>query len=171
MKRLASILLSIACLVVVGCSNSSLKTPFLDEQVKRGVMYALGDGVPKDLGKAFDLWKDAAELGDACAQFNLGQMYANGDGVPKDPMKAVEWYQKAAMQGHVSAQNNLGVMYALGGGVPMDNVLAHAWGNLAASKGVENAVRLRDLVTLTPAERAEAQRLSSQWKPGQLLKR
>ena len=41
----------------------------------------------------------AAEQGNAQAQFNLGWMYANGEGVRQDPVQAVQWYRKAAEQG------------------------------------------------------------------------
>ena len=56
----------------------------------------------------------AAEQGDADAQYNLGVMYANGRGVRQDDAQAVQWYRKAAEQGDAEAQFNLGVMYADG---------------------------------------------------------
>ena len=49
----------------------------------------------------------AAEQGNAQAQFNLGWMYANGEGVRQDPVQAVQWYRKAAEQGLGNAQYNL----------------------------------------------------------------
>lgn len=112
-----------------------------------------------------------AESGDANAQFGLGWMYANGKGVPKDAAKAVEWYQKAAAQGIAAAQYSLGSLYAVGEGVPKDWVLAYAWANLAAAQGDELAKKLRGLITLSSAQRAETERLSSNWKPGQVLQR
>jgi len=48
---------------------------------------------------------DAAERGDAEAQYELGLMYANGRGVPEDFMKALEWVRKAAVQGHAEAKD------------------------------------------------------------------
>jgi TPR repeat protein len=54
--------------------------------------------------------KEAAEQGDADAQYNLGLMYDNGEGVEQDKFEAVKWYKKAAEQGHAEAQNNLGIM-------------------------------------------------------------
>jgi len=63
------------------------------------------------------------------------------------------------------AQFNLGLLYAEGQGVPQDDVLAHMWMNLAAAKGVQEAVKGRDLLEklMTPAQLAEAQRLAREW--------
>ena len=65
--------------------------------------------------------RQAAEQGEAKAQYNLGVMYAEGEGVPEDDRKAVKWYRKAAEQGNAPAQYNLGVKYAKGEGVPEDD--------------------------------------------------
>jgi TPR repeat protein len=54
---------------------------------------------------------EAAEQGDASAQFNLGQIYRKGKGVAQNDAEAAKWYRKAAEQGHVKAQYNLGVSY------------------------------------------------------------
>ncbi|KAG0252301.1 hypothetical protein DFQ27_008154, partial [Actinomortierella ambigua] len=59
----------------------------------------------------------AAERGDARAQFNLGTMYDTGRGVEQSDAEAVKWYTKAASQGNPGAQNNLGLMYKNGRGV------------------------------------------------------
>ena len=61
-------------------------------------------------------------------------------------------------------------MYAEGRGVPQDYVQAHMWTNLAASRmtageGRERAVENRDALAgqMTPAQRADAQRLAREW--------
>ncbi len=122
----------------------------------------------------------AAAQGNAQAQINLGEMYAAGDGVPKNAGKAVEWYQKAAAQGNVSAQLTLSATYIGGDGVVRDLVLAYAWCNLAAARVDEEQKEARSAVKLvrdglepqlTAAERAEGQRLASNWKPGTVLAR
>lgn len=46
---------------------------------------------------------EAAEAGDAKAQFDLAVAYDEGIGVPVDDAKAVEWYTKAAEHGHARA--------------------------------------------------------------------
>ena len=42
--------------------------------------------------------RQAAEQGDAAAQYTLGRLYELGRGVPKDEAKAAHWYRKAAEQ-------------------------------------------------------------------------
>ena len=86
--------------------------------------------------------------------------------------KAVSWYRKAADQGNATAQSNLGGMYASGQGVPKDYVLAYMWRNLAAAAASdadirEQAVKAREALAtmMTPAQVAEAQRMSRQWQP------
>ena len=52
-------------------------------QNKLGVRYQYGWGMPKDLGKAAELYQKAADQGNAGAQTNLGRLYEDGQGVPK----------------------------------------------------------------------------------------
>ncbi len=47
---------------------------------------------------------EAAEQGNADAQFLLGACYYKGKGVEQDHAKAVYWFEKAAEQGYVYAQ-------------------------------------------------------------------
>jgi TPR repeat protein len=76
-------------------------------QCDLGVQYAMGRGVPKDLGKAVELVQKAADQGHADAQDILGMFYMDGEGVPKDLGKAAELYKKAADQGNQRAIVNL----------------------------------------------------------------
>lgn len=66
------------------------------EQYFLGIMYAVGDGVPKDPTKAVEWQKKAAEQGNADAQYILGYMYGEGQGVPKDYVQAHMWASIAA---------------------------------------------------------------------------
>ena len=63
-------------------------------QFNLGVHYENGDGVPKDLGKARELYQKAADQGYADAQLNLGWLYENGEGVPKDLGKQQSFIKK-----------------------------------------------------------------------------
>jgi len=108
-------------------------------QADLGAMYYAGDGVPKDLAKAFEWYQKAATQGLTYAQFALGAMYSAGDGVPKDPAKAVEWYRKAAEQGDANAQNSLGARYYVGDVVPKDLAKAFEWYRKAAEQGDADA--------------------------------
>jgi len=76
-----------------------------------GLMYAEGQGVPKDNEEATRLYRLAADQGNADAQYNLGLMYDNGQGVPQDDKEAAKWYRLAAEQDKAAAQYNLGLMY------------------------------------------------------------
>lgn len=141
-------------------------------QFKMGVAYSEGNGVPKDKVKAVEWYQKAAAQGHVSAQTLLGIAFSDGEGVPKDKVKAVEWYQKAATQGSDIAQALLAEMYGEGDGVPKDRVLAYAWVNLAA-QSVPGVAKIRDSweAELSVAERAEAQRLSSNWIKGQTIAR
>ena len=61
----------------------------------------------KDLTKAAEWYRKAAEQGLGSAQYHLGRCYEGGHGVTKDLTKAAEWYQKAADQGHERAKKAL----------------------------------------------------------------
>ena len=82
-----------------------------------------------------DTLRQAAEQGDARAQFNLGFMYHEGKGVPQDAAEAVRWFRLAAEQGNAAAQFNLGFMYSEGRGVLKDEAEAVRWYRLAAEQG------------------------------------
>ena len=80
--------------------------------------------------------QEAAENGDAEAQFNLAVMYGNGEGVPQDYTEARVWLLRAAEQGHVVAQFSLGALYAEGAeGIPQDYAEAVVWWRRAAEQG------------------------------------
>jgi TPR repeat protein len=99
----------------------------------------------KRYGDAFNLYRLAADQGNAQAEVQLGNLYANGLGVAEDNALAVGWYRKAAEQGLPLAASSLGFMYMNGLGVPVDYSQALRWNqNAAASgdrKGLENLSR------------------------------
>jgi TPR repeat protein len=137
-----------------------------------GSMYFTGQGVSQDYSEAAKWYRKAAEQGQAASQYQLGQIYEYGIGVMQNYPEAAKWYRKAADQGVTVAKESLASMYEHGKGVPQDNVLAYMWYNLAVGEFLsENvrilAVQMRDGVTtkMTPAEIAEAQKLSREWKP------
>ena len=119
----------VAVCVVTGLINTLLLGALLgvvfvaantQKEANLGWDYQNGQGVPKDLRKAAELYQKAADKGNAFAQNQLGTLYQSGEGVPKDLRKAAELYQKAADQGGAMAQNNLGTLYQSGQGVPKD---------------------------------------------------
>ena len=83
-------------------------------QIKLGVMYRKGLGVPQDYAAGVKWYRKAANQGMALAQTILGAMYTDGNAVTQDYGEAVKWYRKAADQGNAVAQYNLGGMYDRG---------------------------------------------------------
>ena len=81
-------------------------------------------------------YQQAAELGNALAQFQLGQIYAQGQGTTKNERLAHQWYQQAAQQGHAQAQFKLAYGYSKGLGVSQDHQQAIYWYEQAAQQGV-----------------------------------
>jgi TPR repeat protein len=80
----------------------------------------LGIGISIDKIKAFELYKKAADLGNADGINNLGYCYGNGIGTDIDEEKAFELYQKAADSGNAVGMNNLGYCYGNGIGTDID---------------------------------------------------
>lgn len=83
--------------------------------------------------------QQAAEQGNAEAQFRLGVMHGNGDEVPLDYDKALAWFNQAARQGHENALITLAWMYANGTGVDADESRARELYLLAADHGSAKA--------------------------------
>jgi hypothetical protein len=110
-------------------------------QFALGVMYANGEGVEQDYGKAEFWYRKAAEQGFAPAQNNLGLMYDEGSPpqVRPDSSEAEFWYRKAAEQGFAEAQFHLGALYYEGKGVPKDYSQAGDWYSKAAEQGYAEA--------------------------------
>lgn len=80
--------------------------------------------------------REAAQAGNAQAQYRLGMMYGDGDGVGVDLREAVHWISRAAEQGHGEAQGALGWFYDNGFGVRQDSAVAAAWYTKSAQQGV-----------------------------------
>ena len=156
-----------------------------EAQVRLGLMYESGIGLPRDYAKAMILFRKAADQGDLGGALNVGSMYANGEGVRKDYAKAAAWYRKAANRDDAvasrPAQIQLGQIYEEGGyGLPRDNVQAYKWYDIGAahtSLDAQNdcatlgitcpAARQRDFlaVRMTQEQINEAQQLAREWKP------
>ena len=81
----------------------------------------------------------AAEQGDADAQYKLGMCYLSGLGVAQDSAEAAKWLRKAAEQGDAYVQFNLGMCYYNGLGVPQDYAEAAKWWRKAAEQGDADA--------------------------------
>ncbi|KAF0534290.1 HCP-like protein [Gigaspora margarita] len=64
-----------------------------------GWKYQFGIDIEKDLEKAFDFYKQAADLGDGEGMFQIAEFYHLGIHVKKDRNKAFEYFQKSASTG------------------------------------------------------------------------
>ena len=76
-------------------------------QAVLGVMYSVGDAVPKDDTEAAAWLSCAAEQDFAAAQFLLGLMYGQGQGVPQDLVQAHMWLTLAEERGNSYARRVL----------------------------------------------------------------
>lgn len=92
--------------------------------------------------------RQAAEQGDAQAQYDLAYLYYKSGidpeitGVTRSERQAAHWYRKAAIQGHILAQYNMAVLHLQGHGVERDAVMAYAWLLLASGNGHQGGSEL-----------------------------
>lgn len=130
------------------------------------VLYAGADTEPEETFIIENLLP--AQQGDPQAQLFVGYLYETGQGVRLDYSEAARWYRKAAEQGNTIAQAQLGNMYLLGKGVSQSCIMAYMWLDISARGGNANAKDLRRAVAagMSPAEIAEAKRMSAEWRPG-----
>ena len=65
-------------------------------------------GLQKNLNKALELWRRAAELGYTESYHNIGVAYDFGKGVKRNEKMANHYYELAAMGGNASSRYNIG---------------------------------------------------------------
>lgn len=85
-----------------------------------GELYYSGLGCIQDSRKAFEYFKESADLGNPEAQYALGIAYVLGEGCEQDLYKAREYYKKAADKGIPGAAYNYGAMLFSGEGGPQN---------------------------------------------------
>lgn len=76
-------------------------------QYNLGIFYAKGIDVPKNTGKAHELYNLAANQGHIDAQNNLALMYIDGESVSRNYVEAYKWLSVAAGGGNNVARQNL----------------------------------------------------------------
>ena len=101
-----------------------------------GYLYALGEGVVSNSGKAAKWYRKAADQGDPDAQINLGLLYVNGTGVKKSYVSAYKWFALAFLN------------------YPAGNYRDHAF---------RNRENVASLMSTEQIEKAD--RLVRRWKP------
>lgn len=91
------------CLSVYGIDSSKVRETIkhsgqfpmtMDEIFEKAINYIKGNGCPKDVNQATDLFAQAAKLGHPLSQYCLGICYANGQGVKKNKQTAISWYEQ-----------------------------------------------------------------------------
>lgn len=82
----------------------------------------------------------AAEQGNAEAQFALAKALETGAGLERDVGQAAQWYRRAAEQGHAPALFHLGAMHARGEGAERDYPEAVRLYRKAADLGYRDAI-------------------------------
>lgn len=106
-----------------------------------GYMYEQGLGVEQDWKMAHQYYLNAADKGDATAQFNIGSIYYNGnEKYAKDYHEAFKWIEKSAEKGVDMAQNLLGYMFMNGWGCPQNYEKALFWYSKSANHGNDQAM-------------------------------
>lgn len=85
-------------------SVEAIFADYADSLAQRALALEHGEGVPRDPGRALDLYCEAARLGHPEAIFSLGWMYANGRGTPRGDSYAASLFHAAAERGHAHAE-------------------------------------------------------------------
>jgi uncharacterized protein len=101
-----------------------------------GMLYATGEGLPRDAAKATEHYRKACDGGYLGSCLSLGVRYEKGEGVPQDRGRAAALYRKACDGGALAGCHNLGVMYDTGEGVVQDKAKAAGLYRKACDGGV-----------------------------------
>src|SRR5690606_32743570 len=89
--------------------------------------------------RAAELYRAAAEAGDAPAQDMLSWMLLEGEIMPPDYIEAKRWAEAAAVHGIASSMTRLGMIYHNALGVERDAAVAASWWDKAAARGDADA--------------------------------
>ncbi len=130
-------------------------------QYRLGVMYAKGQGVPRDDKQAASWYLKAAFQDETRAQYAIAEMFRQGQGVPQNDKQAATWYLEAAEHGFPKAQYAIGLWYAKGTGVPQDFIQAYKWLSLAGDAAANSKEWIEE--KMTPEQIKKAQVLAQEW--------
>lgn len=121
-----------------------------------GECYEQGIGVPKDLDKAVQVYKHAADNGSGEAAGILGRLYDEGRGVPENPKIAFKYYAKAASLGFYEAEKNIGDAYFYGRGAEKDHARAELLYHRAFEHGSLGAAAMISVLLGENGDKEEA---------------
>ena len=102
---------------------------------------------PENLAAALSACQQAAQAGDAQAQYELGEFFYQGTSGERDLAQALSYFEQASLQGHAQAQYQLGLMFSRGEGVRANNIQAYIVLKMAAVNGSEEALDAADEVS------------------------
>ena len=137
----------------------------MDAQLNLGLMYEMGWGAQRNLERAENWYRKAAEKGFHFAQDSLGSLnYGSGQ-----YDLAMSWFLKAAKQDNASAQNNIGLIHSKGHGFGQDYVQPYKWYTISSEAelvgyGVVERKNLGIIAKkMTDAQVAEAKAQAPEW--------
>jgi TPR repeat protein len=104
-------------------------------QLRLGMLYETGDGVPRNHRTAIYWLTLAANAGEPASQAELAAYYEEGDIIHENWDIAMRLYQASATQGWHLGQSGYGRCYEFGIGLPQNRAQAIAWFKLAAAQG------------------------------------
>jgi TPR repeat protein len=139
------------------------------ENGNRDAIYALaqltrtGQGVPPDQRRATTLLREAGERGLLEAQVEYAIRLFRGEGAAADEAEALDWFRRAAQRGNAIAQNRLARILFAGRVIARDPPEAARWHLIARASGLDDPELDHEMLLLTRAERAEADRRVAIW--------
>lgn len=104
-----------------------------------GYLYALGQGVEKNIGLARSFMQRAADTGQVEQMRSFAYNCLSGRYFPRDYANAVKYYQNCANKGDAHSMYQLGYCHAHGLGVKRDAAAAFKFYCMAADKGDKDA--------------------------------
>jgi uncharacterized protein len=109
--------------------------PPAKELLSQADKYRLGSGVVRNEAKAAQLYRKAADMGNAEAETRFAEALFDGRGVARDPAESLAWLEKAARQGNVRGECDLGVMLTSGLDIAQDRAKGLGYLQAAARFG------------------------------------
>ncbi|NHO32466.1 SEL1-like repeat protein [Acetobacter fallax] len=107
-----------------------------------GGLYEMGQGVSRDLGKAFLHYEIAANSGQRQAQTRTGIFLLEGKGGKSDLTAGETWLRKAALTGDAEAACRLAVLHSTSDGAGPNMIEAASWCKRAIELGHSGAALL-----------------------------
>lgn len=124
-------------IIVAGSTSAQAIDETADRLKVEAYRSYYGKDKPLDVAKALQLYRQAAERGDAEAQFIVGGMFYLGKGTEADKKSGFKWLLSAAEQGKTSPEslNIIGGELLRGTNVPQNYLEAKKWLTAAAAQG------------------------------------